>query len=149
MASGIKTMFGAGYFLCFRECMKVMRLGEHILAMSSAITRFSSDNLPPIYAGHYAASKAALDALLKWAKREAHEKGILLSLIEPAVVDTPFQQNALIYRKPPAVISLTQLADEVSKSFTNKGGVRFLLDVNERLNCSTANYFINVNIRID
>jgi len=95
--------------------------------MSSAVKRFSSDNLPPIYAGHYAASKAALDELLKWAKREAHEKGILLSLIAPAVVDTPFQQNALIYRKPPAVISLTQLSDEVSKALLTKKEYDFYL----------------------
>lgn len=116
-----------GFFLCFRECMKVMKPSGHILAISSAVTRFSSDNLPPIYAGHYAASKAALDELLKWGKREAHEKGILLSRIAPAAVDTPFHQNAPNYRKPPAVISLTQLADEVAKALLKKEEYNFYL----------------------
>jgi NAD(P)-dependent dehydrogenase (short-subunit alcohol dehydrogenase family) len=84
----------SGCFYCFKHAIPKMETGSHFAVLSSAITRFSSANLPPFYAGSYAAAKAAVDEFCKWARREAHEKGILLSRIAPSAVDTPiFHRN--------------------------------------------------------
>ncbi|MGH8549750.1 MAG: SDR family oxidoreductase [Methylococcales bacterium] len=80
-----------GFFLCFREGMRLLEEGGHMLALSYAITRVQMDALPPFYAGHYAMAKAALDELCKWARREANARGVLLSRIAPGAVDTPAQ----------------------------------------------------------
>lgn len=80
-----------GFFLSFREAMRCLEEGGHILALSSAITRVQMDALPPFHAGHYAMAKAALDELCKWARREANARGILLSRVAPGAVDTPAQ----------------------------------------------------------
>jgi len=99
-----------GFFLCFREGLKMMVPGTHMMAVSSAITRFPNDMLPPVCAGAYAAAKSALDEFLKWARREAHEQGILLSRFAPGAVDTPFHQKAPPRSKPPAVLPMQEIA---------------------------------------
>jgi 2-dehydro-3-deoxy-L-rhamnonate dehydrogenase (NAD+) len=78
-----------GLFYVYKAILPVMDRGGHIVAISSAITRLTSDTLPPFSAGHYAAAKAALDEFCKWARREAHEKGLLLSRLAPGSVRSP------------------------------------------------------------
>lgn len=85
-------VYATGFLYCFQESMLHLRPGGHIVAISSAITRFSSTSLPPINAGHYAASKAALNELCKWARRDAHHAHLLLSRIAPGAVDSAAQQ---------------------------------------------------------
>ena len=77
-----------GFLISFRTTLPHLAAGGHFLVIGSAITRFSSDSLPPISAGHYAAAKAALTELVKWARREAHEQGAMLSLISPGAKQT-------------------------------------------------------------
>jgi NAD(P)-dependent dehydrogenase (short-subunit alcohol dehydrogenase family) len=83
-----------GCFYCFKHAVPKMETGGHFAVLSSAITRFTSANLPPFHACSYASAKAAVDEFCKWARREAHERGILLSRIAPSAVDTPiFHRN--------------------------------------------------------
>ncbi len=102
------------FFLCFREVLGVMQPEGHIVAVSSAITRLRWDNIPPmLYAGHYAAAKAALDELCKWSRREAHERGVLLSRIAPGAVDTPQSRNAPPHRRSAAFLPLSLVASKI------------------------------------
>ena len=78
-----------GFFYVYKAVLPAMERGGHIVALSSAITRLTSDTLPPFNAGHYAAAKAALDEFCKWARKEAHGKGLLLSRLAPASVRSP------------------------------------------------------------
>jgi NAD(P)-dependent dehydrogenase (short-subunit alcohol dehydrogenase family) len=103
-------VYATGVFVAVREALQTNTPGMHVVVLSSAVTRFRSDNLPPIHAGHYAAAKAAVDELCKWARREAHEQGMLLSRIAPAAVDTPFHRMAPTHRRPRATIPLDLVA---------------------------------------
>jgi NAD(P)-dependent dehydrogenase (short-subunit alcohol dehydrogenase family) len=89
------TTFGiyvTGFLCCFQQALKWSSPGGHIVALSSAITRFTAESLPPFHAGHYAAAKASINELCKWGRREAHEKGILLSRLAPAAVESEAQK---------------------------------------------------------
>ena len=109
-------VYTTGLFLFFRETLPYLRAGGHIVVLSSAVTRFRGDNLPPFFAGHYAAAKAAVDEFCKWARREARERGVLLSRIAPAAVDVPFHRNAPPDRRPPAMIPVDVIASEVVRA---------------------------------
>ncbi len=82
-----------GFLLSFQTMLPNMNRDGHIVALGSAITRFSSDCLPPIQAGHYAAAKAALAELVKWARREAREREVKVSLVSPGAVDTAVHRS--------------------------------------------------------
>lgn len=107
------NIYLTSFFFCFRESLKVLEPNGHVLTLSSAVTRFPGDKLPPLHVGHYASVKAGLDEFCKWARREAHEHGILLSRVAPGAVDTPFHQQAPAHRRPSAVISLGDLANTI------------------------------------
>jgi|ERR1043165_4530155 3-oxoacyl-[acyl-carrier protein] reductase len=102
-----------GFFLCFRESMEFLESGAHILAVSSAVTRLDPSSVPGLHVGHYAAAKHALDTLVKWARHEAHGRGLLLSRIAPGAVDTPFHRNAPARRKPTHVLPLAVVAERI------------------------------------
>jgi NAD(P)-dependent dehydrogenase (short-subunit alcohol dehydrogenase family) len=109
-----------GFFLVFRESLKVLPDKGHIVAISSAVTRFPADRLPPqIYVGHYSAAKAALDELCKWGRREAHQRGILLSKLAPGAIDTPFHRNAPPHRRPSVLLPPDRLANRIASILAN------------------------------
>jgi NAD(P)-dependent dehydrogenase (short-subunit alcohol dehydrogenase family) len=114
-AAWLKTLntYVTGFFLCFRESLQVMEKTGHIVAVSSAVTRFRANALPPIYAGHYAAAKAALDELCKWGKREAAERGILLSRIAPGAVDSPVHRTAPVHLRPSAMVPVSVVSEKI------------------------------------
>lgn len=94
-----------GFLFPLQHALRLLPRGGHVIAISSAITRFAATNLPGgFWAGHYAAAKAALDELCKWARREAHQRGLMLSRIAPAALDTDFHRSAPAFRRPSAVI---------------------------------------------
>lgn len=109
-------VYTTGFFLFFRESLPYMGAGGHIIVLSSAVTRFRGDGLPPLNAGHYAAAKAAVNEFCKWARREAHEKNILLSRIAPAAVDVPFHRNSPPDRRPLAMIPVDAVASRVVRA---------------------------------
>ena len=109
-----------GLFLCIREALQHLGIDGHCFVLSSAVTRFQESSLPPLYAGHYASAKAAVNELCKWAKREFHERGILLSRIAPAAVDVPFHRNAPPYRKPAAMIPVDLIAAKIVDAALHK-----------------------------
>jgi 3-oxoacyl-[acyl-carrier protein] reductase len=109
-------VYVTGLFLFFRETLPYLGDGGHIVVLSSAATRFRGDNLPPFFAGHYAAAKAAVNEFCKWARREAHERSVLLSRIAPAAVDVPFHRNAPPNRRPPAMIPVDVIASKVVRA---------------------------------
>src|SRR6185437_5226525 len=78
-----------GFFYVLKSFLPILPAGAHILAISSAITRFRTSTLPPFHAGSYASAKAALDELCKWARRDAHERKLLLSRLSPSAVESP------------------------------------------------------------
>jgi NAD(P)-dependent dehydrogenase (short-subunit alcohol dehydrogenase family) len=133
-------VYAKGFFLCFREGLKLIERGGHIVAISSAITRFPADMLPKIYAGQYAAAKAALDELVRWARREAHERKILLSRLAPGAVDTPFHQNAPASRKPPAVLPLRLIAEKIIHAISSSQEIdlQIVAEPNQVLASSTS-----------
>ncbi len=106
-------VYVTGLFLCIREALQHLGIGGHFIVLSSAVTRFHEGSLPPLYIGHYASAKAAVNELCKWVKREFHERGMLLSRIAPAAVDVPFHRNAPQYRKPAAMIPLDILVSTI------------------------------------
>jgi 3-oxoacyl-[acyl-carrier protein] reductase len=114
------NVYLTGFFFAFREGMKVIETGGHIVVLSSAVTRFPSNALPPLYIGHYAASKAALNELVKWARREAAQKDILLSRIAPSAVETPFHQDAPAYRRPAAVVPMSIVVEKIISALLMK-----------------------------
>jgi NAD(P)-dependent dehydrogenase (short-subunit alcohol dehydrogenase family) len=119
LISWLKTLdtYLTGFFLCFQEGLKLMGGGGHIAVISSAVTRFTADALPPkIYAGHYAAAKAAVDELVKWGRREAHEREILLSRLAPGAIDTPFHRNAPIHRRPSAFLPAQAVGERIAEA---------------------------------
>ncbi len=85
-------LYATGFLCCFQQALRWLGHGGHLVALSSAITRFTAEALPPFHAGHYAAAKASLNELCKWGRREAHEKGILLSRLAPAAVESEAQK---------------------------------------------------------
>lgn len=111
--------YATGFFYVLREAFRLLEVGGHIVAIGSAVTRMPGDRLPPgIFVGHYSAAKAALDELCKWARREAHERSLLLSRLAPGAVDVPFHRNAPPHRKPAAVLPLAIIAERVAFALT-------------------------------
>jgi NAD(P)-dependent dehydrogenase (short-subunit alcohol dehydrogenase family) len=98
-----------GFLHAFQITLPHMTCGGHIVILGSAVTRFPSDHLPPIYAGHYAAAKAALAELAKWARREAHQKNVLLSLVAPGAVDTATHCIGALSQIPKNLLSIETL----------------------------------------
>lgn len=109
-----------GFFLCFREGLKMISNDGHIVVISSAITRFPPNALPQIYAGHYAAAKAAVNELVKWARREAHQKGVFISRISPGAIDMPFHRNAPLHRRPAKLLSSQVVAEKIVNAIMQK-----------------------------
>lgn len=107
------SIYLTGYFLCLREALNVLAANGHIIVVSSAATRFTTETLPSIHAGHYAAAKAAVDELSKWARRDAHDRKLLLSRIAPGALDMPFHLNAPACRPPVAVLPASAVACKV------------------------------------
>jgi len=108
-----------GFLLSFQVMLPYMNSGGHIIALGSAITRFSSDSLPPIYAGHYAAAKAALSELVKWSRREAKEKGVRVSLLSPGAVDTAAHKVGDLANVPKKLLPLSVVCDAILSMITN------------------------------
>lgn len=108
-----------GVFICMKEALQRTAGIGHLIVLSSAVTRFPEGALPALYVGHYASAKAALNELCKWARREFHERGILLSRIAPAAVDVPYHQNAPQYRKPKKLVPLDLLASRILNATLN------------------------------
>lgn len=109
-------VYTTGLFLFFRETLPYLGEGGHIVVLSSAVTRFRGGNLPPFFAGHYAAAKAAVNEFCKWARREASERGVWLSRIAPAAVDVPFHRNAPPDRRPAAMIPVNVIASRIVRA---------------------------------
>lgn len=109
-----------GFLIFFRSALPHMNKDAHFIVLGSAITRFSSDSLPPISAGHYAAAKAALVELVKWTRRESHDHGVLLSLISPSAVDTAIHQtDGALSKIPKRLLPVTVVTDAVISFLLN------------------------------
>ena len=102
-----------GFLLFFQTTLPHINQGGHIIVLGSAITRFSCDSIPPISAGHYAAAKAAVAESVKWARREAHERGAFLSLIAPGAVDTMNHQSGALAKIPKRLLPVTTVTAAV------------------------------------
>ena len=102
-----------GVFICMKEALHHLEARGHFVVLSSAVTRFEEKSLPPLYVGHYASAKAALNELCKWVRREFHARGLLLSRIAPAAVDIPYHRDAPPYRKPTKLIPLDLIASRI------------------------------------
>jgi 3-oxoacyl-[acyl-carrier protein] reductase len=107
-----------GFLVAFQEALRLMMPGGHIIAVSSAVTRFSGERLPPLFVGHYAATKAALNELCKWGRREANSHGLLLSRIAPGALDVPYHRLAPKERRPPAVLPVRGIAEQIVSAVT-------------------------------
>jgi NAD(P)-dependent dehydrogenase (short-subunit alcohol dehydrogenase family) len=88
--------YADGLFYVYKAILPVLSFGGHIVVISSAITRLTATTLPPFNAGHYAAAKAAVDEFCKWARREAHTKGLLLSRLAPGSVRSPASEKLAV-----------------------------------------------------
>jgi 3-oxoacyl-[acyl-carrier protein] reductase len=108
-----------GVFICMKEALHHLEPGGHFVVLSSAVTRFQEKSLPPLYIGHYASAKAALNELCKWVRREFHARGLLLSRIAPAAVDVPYHRNAPPHRKPAKLIPLDSIASKIVHASLN------------------------------
>ena len=109
-----------GFLIFFRCVLPHLNKQAHFLAIGSAITRFPSDSLPPIFAGHYSAAKAALGELVKWTRREAHDHGVLLSLISPSAVQSTIHQGSgALAKVPKKLVPVTVLTDAVTAFLFN------------------------------
>jgi NAD(P)-dependent dehydrogenase (short-subunit alcohol dehydrogenase family) len=109
----------SGFIYSVQCFAPLMRSGGHVVALSSAITRFTTATLPPFHAGHYAAAKAALDAVCVWARRDLHERGMLLSRLAPSAVDTDYHRRAPRERRPPTVVLIERLCHRIISAIEN------------------------------
>jgi NAD(P)-dependent dehydrogenase (short-subunit alcohol dehydrogenase family) len=109
-----------GFLLTFQATLSSFKEGGHIIMLGSAITRFSWDSLPPISAGHYAAAKAAAAELVKWARREAHEHGVLVSLVSPGAVDTASHRTGTLTKIPKRLLPVKSVTDTVLSLLSNR-----------------------------
>ncbi len=105
-----------GFLVVFQEALARFSPGGHLLVLSSAVTRFSGDRLPPIFCGHYAASKAGLDQLVRWGRREAHEKGLLLSSLAPGAVDCPYHRASPAQFQPSALLPMDTVVERITSA---------------------------------
>ncbi|MDE2040057.1 MAG: SDR family oxidoreductase [Elusimicrobia bacterium] len=78
----------APFFLA-REAFAAMKDGGRIVNISSVAAKFggSARSL------HYAAAKAAVEAMTLGLARQGAERGILVNAIRPGVIDTPFHEK--------------------------------------------------------
>lgn len=110
------AVYVTGFFLTVKEALGCVPSGGHVVAISSAVTRFQSAALPALHLGPYASAKAALDEFCKWARRDLHERGILLSRIAPGAVDVRVHRAAPVSKKPPALIPMADLVERIVKA---------------------------------
>lgn len=109
----------SGFIYSVQCFAPLLQSGGHIVALGSAITRFTTATLPPFHAGHYAAAKAALDAVCVWARRDLHARGILLSRLAPSAVDTDYHRRAPRERRPPTVVPMERLCYRIISAIEN------------------------------
>lgn len=107
------AVYVTGFLVAFQEGLRLMKAGGHIVALGSAVTRFEEQHLPPFFAGHYSAAKAALNELCKWGRREAHQRGLLLSRVAPGALDVPYHREAPLNRRPKATLPVPNLVREI------------------------------------
>jgi 3-oxoacyl-[acyl-carrier protein] reductase len=107
------AVYVTGFLVAFQEGLRLMRPGGHIVALGSAVTRFDGQHLPPLFAGHYSAAKAALNELCKWGRREAHRKGVLLSRVAPGALDVPYHREAPEERRPRAMLPVPVVVGQI------------------------------------
>ena len=110
------AVYVTGFLVAFQECLRLMRRGDHIVALGSAVTRFDEQHLPSLFAGHYSAAKAALNELCKWGRREAHMRGLLLSRVAPGALDVPYHREAPEERRPKAMLPVPVLVGQIVKA---------------------------------
>ncbi|GIF52352.1 glucose 1-dehydrogenase [Asanoa ferruginea] len=75
-----------GAILCAREAARQLKSGGAIVNVSSAAATLGS----PFEYPHYAASKAALDALTLGLSKELGPEGIRVNTVSPGIIDTDF-----------------------------------------------------------
>ena len=75
-----------GAILCAREAARRLTVGGAIVNVSSAASTLGS----PFEYPHYAASKAALDALTLGLSKELGPEGIRVNTVSPGIIDTDF-----------------------------------------------------------
>lgn len=88
----------------------------HIVALSSAITRLDDKSCPPwLHAWGYIASKAALDKLITGFRHDpvVRKRNIRVHRIAPGALNTPFHEGTPPERRPPALLSVSAVVDEV------------------------------------
>ncbi len=112
-------IYVTGVFICIKEALSRLKPGGHFVVLSSAVTRFQEKGLPPLYIGHYASAKAALNELCKWVRREFRDRGLWLSRIAPAAVDVPYHRNAPPHRRPAKLIPLDLIASKIVDTCLN------------------------------
>ena len=107
-------VYVTGFLAVFQQVVARLNPGGHLLVLSSAITRLSSDRLPGFHAGHYAACKGALDYLIIWARREAHKSGLLLSRLAPGAVDCEYHRSAPPNFRAPALLPMSAVVERIT-----------------------------------
>ena len=124
-ASGLRAVFElnvVGCFLCAREAVRRMSTrrggqGGAIVSVSSIAARIGSANTFV----HYAASKAAIDALTLGLAREVGPDGIRVNAVAPGLIDTEIHEPLGGDERYPPIIQATPLGrvgtpDEVAQA---------------------------------
>ena len=103
-----------GLLNVFKTVLSALKNGAAIVVVSSAITRATLAPMPDwLYAGHYAAAKAAQDELTRWMRRDSvvRQRCINIHRLAFGAVDTPFHHGCR--HSPPALIPLKAAASEI------------------------------------
>lgn len=91
------------------------------VVVSSAITRLTARTCPPwLYAGHYAAAKAAQDELVRWWRRDqvVRAQKLLIHRLAFGAVETPFHANS--EHRPSRLIPLEKAGSEIVRALGSK-----------------------------
>jgi hypothetical protein len=78
------------------QLLRFLEPGSSLAVLSSAITRFTPDQLPPeIHAGHYLTATTAKDMLVECLRCDPTvcERGLLIHRLAFGAVDTPFHRD--------------------------------------------------------
>jgi 3-oxoacyl-[acyl-carrier protein] reductase len=100
-----------GLFHAYKAAFPHLEPGAHFMVISSAITALDLAEPPPFHAGHYAAAKGAVDQFSRWARVEAHGRGVLFSRLAPGSVRSA--ARAVLGIPEPQSLPLDAVAEKV------------------------------------
>ena len=115
-----------GLFTSWQWFAPHIKEGGSFTAITSAITRLTAETAPPfLNCWHYHAAKAAQDSLVQGCRHDAltRQKNLMVHRIAPAAIETPFHNGTPAEMRPPKMLPISVVVDEVENALQNSDHV--------------------------